>query len=76
MKMVAFWDIASCSLVKADRRLRDAYYLHHHSPASNSETSVYFNETTRRYIPESCHFLVKSWLDTGILCLNICCINT
>jgi hypothetical protein len=25
-----------------------------------SETSLYFNETIRRYIPEGCHFLIGS----------------
>jgi hypothetical protein len=28
---IAFWDIASCSLVEVDRRFRDAYCLHHPS---------------------------------------------
>jgi hypothetical protein len=27
--------------------------------ARTSETSVYFNETTRRYVAESCHLRVK-----------------
>jgi hypothetical protein len=26
----AFWDVALISLVGVDRRLRDAYFLHHH----------------------------------------------
>jgi len=29
MKMTAFWDIAPCSLVEVDRRLKGAYYLNH-----------------------------------------------
>jgi hypothetical protein len=28
-----------------------------------SETSVYFNETTRRYFPEGCHLHIYSVLD-------------
>jgi hypothetical protein len=67
----AFWDTAPCSLVGADRRLRGAYCLHiramlvHHpgdGGSSNTETSVYYNETTRRFIPESCHFHLSIWL--------------
>jgi hypothetical protein len=53
MKMTAFWDVAPRSLVEVDRRLRGAYCLHQGD--ETSETSVYFYETTRRYIPESCH---------------------
>jgi hypothetical protein len=41
IKMTAFWDVAQCSLFEVDR--------------STSETSVYFNETARRYIPEGFH---------------------
>jgi hypothetical protein len=29
IKMTAFWDIALCSLVGANRRFRGAYFLHH-----------------------------------------------
>jgi hypothetical protein len=36
----AFWNIASCNLVKVDRRFRGAYCLHHQG------------ETARRCIPE------------------------
>jgi hypothetical protein len=60
MKMTVFWDVAPCSLVEVDRRLRGAYYLHVHfialmEAARTSETSVYFNENTRRYRSEGCH---------------------
>jgi hypothetical protein len=48
--MTAFWDIAPCSL-EADWYFRNAYCLHH----QGDETPVYFNETARRYVPESCH---------------------
>jgi hypothetical protein len=44
-KIIAFWDIGMCSL-EVDRRFKGAYCLHHQGD---------FNETTRRYIPESCH---------------------
>jgi hypothetical protein len=51
-----FWDIMLCSHVEVDRRFRDAYCLHHQVPmmkaVRTSETSVSFNVTTRRYIPE------------------------
>jgi hypothetical protein len=56
---ISFWDIAPCSLVEIDRCFRGEYCFHHRSDMTEalhtSETSVYFNETTRRYIPESCH---------------------
>jgi hypothetical protein len=29
LKMIAFWDIAPCSLVEVDRRFRGAYCLRH-----------------------------------------------
>jgi hypothetical protein len=29
IKIIAFWDIALCSLVEVDRRFRGAYCLHH-----------------------------------------------
>jgi hypothetical protein len=64
-KTTAFWDIAPCILVEIDRRFRGAYCLHHQGDESSyclmmgavriSETSVYFNETTWRCIPESCN---------------------
>jgi hypothetical protein len=54
MKMAAFWDVALSSLIEVDRRLRGTYYLHHQE-VRTSETSTYFKETTRRYIPEGCH---------------------
>jgi hypothetical protein len=65
MKMTAFWNIVQCSLIEVNGRFRRSHCLH---PLSNewyivlimeavcsSETSVYFKETTRRYIPEGCH---------------------
>jgi hypothetical protein len=55
-------DKAPCSLVEVYRRFRGAYCLNHQANKSltalmmdaviTSETSVYFNETTRRYIIE------------------------
>jgi hypothetical protein len=55
MKMIAFWDIAPYSLVEVGRRFRGAFCLHHQRALMMevvhiSETSVYINETTRRYI--------------------------
>jgi hypothetical protein len=60
MKMRAFWDIVSCSLVGVDRRFRRAYHLHQPEDVgmwtvSTSETSVYSNKTTRHYMPEGSH---------------------
>jgi hypothetical protein len=30
MKMVVLWNVAPCTLVDNDRRVRGAYWLHHH----------------------------------------------
>jgi hypothetical protein len=49
-------DVAPCSLLRVDQRFRGAYCLKHFialmEAVRTSETSVYSNETTRRYIPE------------------------
>jgi hypothetical protein len=50
MKMLAFCHISPCSLDEVDWHFRRACCLH--SSDHTSETSVYFNEITRRYIPE------------------------
>jgi hypothetical protein len=46
MKVAAFWDVAPCSLVEADRHFRDSYFLYHR-PVMETEhtsgTSVYFD---------------------------------
>jgi hypothetical protein len=47
MKIRAFWDILSCGLVGVDRR----------EAVRSSETSVYYNETKRRSIPEGSDLL-------------------
>jgi hypothetical protein len=49
MKMTALFGIAPCSLF-IDLMME---------PVRTSETSVYFNETTRRYIPEGCHLAIS-----------------
>jgi hypothetical protein len=58
-KMKAFWDITAYSLVIVDRRFRGACCLHHQPIIAlmmeivrTSETSVYYNETTRNDVPE------------------------
>jgi hypothetical protein len=54
LKFRALWDVTPCSRIEVYRRFRGAYCLHHQVDESVriSETSVNFNETTRRYIPE------------------------
>jgi hypothetical protein len=58
MKFRLFWDVAHCKLVLIDRRFRGACSLHHHFIAVMmksvlvSETSVFSNENSRRYIPD------------------------
>jgi hypothetical protein len=60
LNMTAFWDVAPCSLADVGGRFRGSYCLHNNAlfmeARGTSEPSVYFNETTRRYIPESCRF--------------------
>jgi hypothetical protein len=51
-KMTAFLEIAPCILVEADRRFITIMMGAVIAP----ETSVYLNETKRRYFQESCHF--------------------
>jgi hypothetical protein len=62
MKFRVFLDVAPCSNVEVDRRFRGAYCLHYQGGTAialimeavpTSETSVNFNVTTRRYIPEN-----------------------
>jgi hypothetical protein len=61
--MKTFWDIAPSSLVGVDRRFRGVHCIHHQGSfitvvveaAHTSETSVYSDETRRRYIPEGSH---------------------
>jgi hypothetical protein len=66
IKMTTFWDIVTCSLVEVVWRFRGTYCLHHQVDSVSfialmmeavriSKTSVYFNETTQRHIPEGCH---------------------
>jgi hypothetical protein len=50
--MIAFWDTALCILVEADRRFRGGIVLIMETVLI-SETSVYFNKTTRRCISSS-----------------------
>jgi hypothetical protein len=56
----AFWDTAQCSIVEVDRRFRGAYCLHYQDDVMeavcSSETSVYFNEATRRSILQAATF--------------------
>jgi hypothetical protein len=49
--MIVFWDIALCSLVEVDRR----FIVLKMEAVCTTERSVYFNQTTRRYIPEDYH---------------------
>jgi hypothetical protein len=58
LKVTAFWDVSSCSLVEVARRFRDAYCLRliaQIKAVSTSEKSISFCDTTRRNTPEGCH---------------------
>jgi hypothetical protein len=73
MKIRVSWDIALCSL-RVARGFGVAYCLHHQGDAwsfiammkkavCTSETSVYFNKTTWRYIPEGSNLNYISGFD-------------
>jgi hypothetical protein len=53
--MVAFWDVAPCSLVDIDERFRGAYCLHHQD--HTSETSVRLHGATSQKTSnlDTCH---------------------
>jgi hypothetical protein len=66
MKFRVFWDLAPCSHVAADRRFRGAFCIEHQGDdeaVRTSETSVNFNVTTRRYIPEHSKLQDQSCFD-------------
>jgi hypothetical protein len=69
LKLIAFWDIAPCSLVAIDRRFKGEYCLHHQAlmmeAVSTSATSFYFKESLRRYVPEG--YLSSSSLFTSLI---------
>jgi hypothetical protein len=50
MKMTVFWDVAPCSLVEVYRCFRAIVLMM--EAVNTSETSVYFNQTTRSNILE------------------------
>jgi hypothetical protein len=56
MTFRVFWDVAPCSHVEFYRRFIGVYCLHHQGTlmeaVRTSETSVKFNMSTWRYIPE------------------------
>jgi hypothetical protein len=62
MTMIAFWDIALCSLVEVSdvSEVRTASIIRAIVEALHTyEISAYFNETIRRYIPEDSHLHIK-----------------
>jgi hypothetical protein len=50
MKIAAFWDIASCSLVEVDRSFRGAYCLHHQG---NDDCFILFTALTMESVRTS-----------------------
>jgi hypothetical protein len=62
--MTAFWDTALRNLVEVDGRFGGTYRLQRQGEylmmkaVHTSKTSVFLNETTRRYIPESCYLII------------------
>jgi hypothetical protein len=67
MKFTAFWGKAPGSIVYVNQLFRSTYWtIIMVEVVCTSETSVYFSETTRRYIPKLLiiHFPVGSQLGT------------
>jgi hypothetical protein len=59
MNVITFRDIAPSSLVGVDRSFRRSMIIAlTMEAAGTSETSVYFNEGTRRYNPEGYHLKI------------------
>jgi hypothetical protein len=55
MKMTAFWDTALCNVVDVDRRFTASIIIALMIRALHTtETSIYFDESTRLCIPEGC----------------------
>jgi macrodomain Ter protein organizer (MatP/YcbG family) len=75
VKVTVFLDIAPCSLVEVGRRLRDAHCLRHRVDRMRQYSSlkrrVYFNETSRRYISESCDLKCEVWSLTLKECAEV-----
>lgn len=61
VKVIVFWHVASCSLVKAYRHFKSAYCLHYQGGRSRSETSVKFYQTTLSYIPDNLSTYSPPW---------------
>jgi hypothetical protein len=59
LKMRALWDIAPCSLVEVERYLMM-------EAVCTSETSVYFNKTTGRFVPKDYFLLQMQSVVTGV----------
>jgi hypothetical protein len=71
----AFWDTVPCSSVEIDLHFRRVHCLHHQGTLMMeavciSERYVYFNETTRYYIPESCHLQTEGNVNQATLFIN------
>jgi hypothetical protein len=58
MKFRVFWDVAPCSQVEVDRRLRVAYCLHRPDDGSG----------THLYIPEDSKLHFEGW--SSLLCIT------
>jgi hypothetical protein len=61
VKMIAFWDIASYSLVKVDRRFRDAYCLHHQGDDGRSTNLRNVGLLQREYTALRSLMLSSAW---------------
>jgi hypothetical protein len=78
VRSLVFWDVAPCSHVEVDRRLRGVYGLDNQGfialmieAVRTSETSVHFNVTTWRYIPENSELHICRREDLKCHCITV-----
>lgn len=76
--MAVLWNVVPCSLVEVVRRFTGTYCLqqkgHHVGGEFSSETSVNFNQTTRRNILEDSHLYTRRQKNLKFQ-LQPCCMN-
>jgi hypothetical protein len=63
--MSALWNVHPCGLVEGDRPFRGAMLALIMDVIRTSETSVYFHETTKPYVPENCHLQTEICFHLG-----------
>jgi hypothetical protein len=86
VKFRVFWDVAPCSHVEVDRRLRGAYCLHHqgdHRPGDRGSTHLWKRRSTSTWLQgatsqKTLYFIlaaVRTWNLTGPFPLTLTAID-